>query len=180
MTQTAVPRRETGFTMIELVVVIAILGILAAIALPHFIDSAKDAHRSTVRSVGGALTSAVSLVRGQYELNRSGGHNGCTADNCQINVIGYGNGSIDVNANGWPVGTERSGTPAATAAMSADECRNLWANLMQASAPSITGTSPAFTASANGVRCIYTYNLDGGDDAIEYNANTGEVFVTFN
>jgi len=27
---------------------------------------------------------------------------------------------------------------------------------------------------------LYRYNLDGADDLIEYNANTGEVFVTFN
>lgn len=173
-------RKNNGFTMIELVVVIAILGILAAVALPHFIDSTKDAHRATVRSAAGAFTSAVSLVRGQYELNRAGGANGCQAGNCQIDVLGYGNGSIDVNATGWPVGTGRSGTPAANTDMTGGECRNLWGNLLQASAPSVAGTSAAFVASANGTRCLYTYNLDGGDDVIEYNANTGEVFVTFN
>jgi len=64
--------------------------------------------------------------------------------------------------------------------MSADECRRLWGTLLQASAPSITGDQAAFTATANGTRCLYRYNLDGADDLIEYNANTGEVFVTFN
>lgn len=172
--------RQKGFTMIELVVVIAILGILAAVALPHFIDSAKDAHRASVRSAAGALTSAVSLVRGQYELNRGGGgSNACLAGNCQINVQGYGNGAIDVNAAGWPIGTERSGSPLTGSSMSAEECRNLWSNLLQASSQSLTGTNPAFTATANDTRCLYTYNLDGGDDVIEYNADTGEVFVNF-
>lgn len=173
-------QRRKGFTMIELVVVIAILGILAAVALPHFMDSARDAHRATVRSAAGALTSAVSLVRGQYELNRAGGSNGCRDGNCQIDVVGYGNGSLDVNDAGWPVGSERSGTPGAGASMSADECRRLWANLLQASAPSVSGDQASFTATASGTRCLYTYNLDGADDVIEYNANTGEIFVTFN
>ncbi|HBB99823.1 MAG TPA: type II secretion system protein, partial [Pseudomonas sp.] len=92
---------------------------------------------------------------------------------------GYGNGAMDVNANGWPVGTERSGTPLANTSMSADECRNLWSNLLQASSQSLTGTNPAFTATADGTGCRYRYTLDGGDDVIEYNANTGEVFVSF-
>src|SRR3546814_13795608 len=103
-------QRHKGFTMIELVVVIAILGILAAVALPHFTDSAKDAHRASVRSAGGALTSAVSLARGQYELNRGGGSNACLAGKCKINVQGYGTGALDGTAKiGRASGGERGG-----------------------------------------------------------------------
>ncbi len=64
---------QKGFTLIELVVVIVILGILAAVAVPKFIDLSGEARLATTQGVAGALASgsvtnyAADLAKGQVQ-----------------------------------------------------------------------------------------------------------------
>ncbi|WP_340676977.1 prepilin-type N-terminal cleavage/methylation domain-containing protein [Paraglaciecola sp.] len=58
-------QQQKGFTLIELIIVIVILGILAVTAAPKFIDIQKDAKASTVKAVEGAIDSVSSIVYGK-------------------------------------------------------------------------------------------------------------------
>ena len=56
-------QQQAGFTLIELVIVIVILGILAATALPRFTDITADARTSAVNGLAGSIRSAASIAR---------------------------------------------------------------------------------------------------------------------
>ena len=57
-------KRQNGFTIIEIIIVIIILGLLAATALPRFLDTVDEAEDASLEGVAGAFATGVGLVRG--------------------------------------------------------------------------------------------------------------------
>jgi MSHA pilin protein MshB len=148
-------RKQSGFTIIELVVVIILLGILAATALPRFMNVDDEAHTAVVAGVMGGLQTGVSLYHAQWVAEGQ--------PNPDTQIADFNN--LRSNAAGFPYGTDDNSGSGSTVVDSGD-CAAIFVGVLQAGAPSVSsvaavanvvGSLTDFTAVVNGVNCDYYY-----------------------
>ena len=123
---------QAGFTIIELIVVILLLGILTATALPRFMDVTDEAHAAVVDAVRGGLASGQALFHAQW-----------VAEGEPVGVAIAEFNSMEANVSGYPVGLDAD---TGDALSDNTECLEIFNGLLQEGRPSAaedTGNSLA-------------------------------------
>ena len=166
-------KSQAGFTLVELVVVILILGILSATALPRFMNINDQAHRAGVAGAAGGFGAGVALVRAQWIANQEAPG--------EDTVANFGGGNVAVSTStatsqaGWPTGTTGADNIA-----NAAQCVGLWTGVMQ-NPPTVssTVTTTDYTATSTSTsNCTFTYNNDAANTrSIAYTILDGSLTV---
>mgnify|MGYP000279776633 FL=1 len=144
-------KKQQGFTIIELVIVIVILGLLAASAVPRFLGATDNAQDASVEGVAGGFASAVGLVRAEWELaGRPSGDTNITYDSV----------SIEVSDNGYPLASPNDdGVDSDGDNMDTDNCQQVF-NAIMSQAPTNVAQGSSYGGERYlvnaGADCIYT------------------------
>jgi MSHA pilin protein MshA len=129
--------KQAGFTLIELVVVIVILGILAAFAVPRFMGLEGEARASTVKNMAGTLMSAASMARAKCQAQSCGAAGQVNIEGTNVRMVaGYPNRAGIISTLQSTEGFTRSnqGTTAVRF-LKAGGGANCWVQYNQAVAP---------------------------------------------
>ncbi|WP_298440973.1 prepilin-type N-terminal cleavage/methylation domain-containing protein [uncultured Ferrimonas sp.] len=144
---------QRGFTFVELVIVVVILGLLAAVALPRFINLTDEAEIAAAEGVGGGFAAAVGLVRAQWEVD--------------------GRPTTGVLINGINVGVNRFGYPSSD---SNDSGTNLTAARCEGVFDDILQSTPTHSSATNvdlrDFRYFVSVENAGAGSVIDMNGNT--------
>jgi len=138
-------RQQHGFTLIELVVVIVILGILAATALSRFVNLQSEARAPAVQGIAGGLRGTIGLVNAKWQV---------IGDSGQTSVPMVG-GNVTVGATtGFPTNATASISTAIT-------CESTTA--CQSNVIDLSGNPSTWRpSSGGGANCQATYDATSG------------------
>ncbi|MFT6905236.1 MAG: MSHA pilin protein MshA [Oleiphilaceae bacterium] len=139
-------KRQAGFTLIELVMVIVILGILSAFALPRFADLGSDARAASLQGAIGSVKSASSIAHADALVNNVLGATGSvTLEGTPVAMVfGYpAASSIGVAAQlgDFTVSVPTAATPPVTTISAQADCSFTYSQAANATTPPVISSA---------------------------------------
>ncbi len=194
-----------GFTLVELISVLVLVGLLSVVALPRFLNVFGDAHKAAVNQISAQFQKAIDAAHFHWLLNGR-------ASNEINDMPGYGldkngNPQLDMNPFGYPIGVDK-GNPMGfpyTIGQRDQGCVGIWEAIMETDLRATTSlsnydgydfvtrremltftTKEGDTVTAE-VVCYYTYTRRGyntdpnkAEFVMRYNSLTGKVTLSTN
>lgn len=124
-------RAKNGFTLIELTVVILLISLLAAVALPRFLNMKDDAEAAAMQAIAGGFTTGVVIAKAEWMVDGNASSSTTPVEN-RVNVDGI---NFNVNRFGWLDNV--TGGSLALNDQTSRECQEIFDNILQ-SPPSTT------------------------------------------
>lgn len=156
--------RNKGFTLIELVVVIVILGILAVTAAPRFLNLQEDANEAAIQGAKGAMVSAISLFHAKWLIDGEP-----DPDNPDGREGDWGYTIYELHYN-------RYGYPRVISSNDLQLCDVIFTRLINSSDFTSDDFSFKSVGGGAGNKCIYTFKKSPYE--MTYTEATGEVTLT--
>lgn len=134
-------RKQAGFTLIELIMVIAVLGILAAFALPKFADLSKEARIATVNGVAASMRSGAAIAHSAFLAGGSASADVILEGDTYTLVNGYPATADITDIAQVTAGNGMTVTAASGIAEFNASCRVVYVQAAAGAAPTITVTT---------------------------------------
>lgn len=184
-------KHQKGFSLVELVIVIVVIGLLATVALPRFLDVSLEAKKASIEGVAGGYATAVLSARAQWEAEarpRTDGYNAVSYDGTEFWLTDPSKDNQSEFRPGYPISPREdldgNDTGSYPTSLTAKECILLMEMLLQ-NAPYVTDDSNdnkakylAEVISENSRnQCKYTQQENEGH-FFTYEPESGRVVVT--